>query len=72
MTTIDEKNYKIEIPKIAAVLPYGTKQEIVQETGENYTTVHNVWRGMTYKQNIIDAIVNRYNTLLKTLRPVKQ
>lgn len=71
MKTIDETNYKTEIPKIAAVLPYGTKQEIVEETGETYTTVHNVWRGMSYKQNIIDAIVSRYNSLLKTLRPVK-
>ena len=70
MKTIDLSNYKTEIPKIVVALPRGSKQEIADETGEPYTTVHNVWRGMTFKQNIIDAIVRRYNGLIKTLKPV--
>lgn len=71
MKKIDESNYKTELPRIAVFLPRGTKQEIADETGENYTTVHNVWRGLTFKQNVVDAMIRRYNHMVETLKPVK-
>lgn len=71
MITINRSNYKEEVPRIARLLPRGSKQEIADETKEPYTTVHNVWTGAVYKQDIVDAIVRRYNQVVKSFKPVK-
>lgn len=71
MKTIDQSNYREEVPKITSKLPRGSKQKIADETSETYVTVSNVWYGNTYKKNVVDAIVRLYNDVAKSFRPVK-
>lgn len=63
---ITQTNYsKTSISHLTQVLPRGSKQKVAETTGENYTTVDNVWSGKQYKKNVVDAIVKLYKRTIK-------